>query len=237
MSRPHGHARVDRRDPRAWGKCDRCQFLFNRDQLDWDYQWSGPRLINTNLVVCDKCSDEPQEQLRVFNIPADPVPVDDPRPERYNISNNPIASIGTNIGNMNKGGGLASAFDSNPNKPFFLSAIKAISTAGLTNTIGKSWAGLNPDNPTQGPMASRFIVNAPYDAKFCASGAVVFAFQGSNVPAAFTTLYTSTTLGTVGEEIDITITPTTGYLFHQFVLTGDGTSSVSVAQLQIYRAA
>jgi len=42
------------------------------------------------MLVCDDCYDTPQEQLRTIVLPADPQPVDDPRPERYNIDNNPI---------------------------------------------------------------------------------------------------------------------------------------------------
>lgn len=235
--RPHGHARADRHKPRAWGICDKCGFLYNKHDLQWQYEWAGARTQNTNMLVCDRCLDDLQEQLRVIVLPADPTPIVNPRPENYTYADNQIATIGTNIGNMSQAAGLAAAFDSNANKPFFLSAVRYQSIAGLSNTIGKYWGGLNPNNPTQGPMVSRFVVNAPNNAKFAAAGAVAYAFQGSNASAGFTTLASGVTAGTVGETIDVTITPTTGYLYHQFVLTGDGVSSVSVAQLQIYRAA
>jgi hypothetical protein len=234
--RQHGQAKVNRRKPRAFGVCDRCGFLYNKHDLQWQYEWMGARTQNTNMLVCDRCLDDLQEQLRTVVLPADPTPLANPRPENYAYADNQIATIGTNIGNINQAAGLAAAFDSNANKPFFLSAVRYRSTAGLTNTIGKYWGGLDPNNPTQGPMASRFVVSAPNDAKLAAAGAVAYAFQGSNVPAGFTTLASGVTAGTVGEIIDVTITPTTGYLYHQFVLTGDGASSVSVAQLQIYRA-
>jgi hypothetical protein len=235
--RPHGNARADRRKPRAWGICDRCGFLYNKSDLDWQYEWAGARTSNTNMLVCDKCMDDLQEQNRVIVLPADPTPIVNPRPENYNAANNPIASIGTNRGTMTGGAGLAAAFDANTNKPFFLSAVTYNSLAGLNNTIGKNWNGLDPNNPTTGPTVTRFIVNAPNDAQLAAAGAVAWSFQGSNMPAGFTDLATGVTVGTIGEIIDVTITPTTGYLFHQFVLTGDGISSVSVAQLQIYKVA
>ena len=38
--------------------------------------------------------DVPQEQLRTILLPPDPVPVDNPRPEDYNISNGNIATLG-----------------------------------------------------------------------------------------------------------------------------------------------
>lgn len=234
--RPHGNARADRRKPRAWGICDDCGFLYNKFELEWQYEWAGARTQNTNQLKCPKCIDDLQEQLRVIVLPADPTPIVNPRPENYNYANNQIATIGTNFGTMTGAAGIKAAFDSNTNKPFFLSAVTYVSLAGLSNTIGKNWNGLNPNNPSQGPTASRFVVNAPYDAKLAAAGAVAWAFQGSNAPAGFTTLANGVTAGTVGEIIDVTITPTTGYLYHQFVLTGDGFSSVSVAQLQIYRA-
>ncbi len=234
--RPHGQARADRRKPRAWGICDKCGFLFNKFELQWQYEWAGARTQNTNRLVCDTCLDDLQEQLRVIVLPADPTPIVNPRPEDYVTSNNPVASIGGNIGTMTQAAGLAAAFDANTNKPFFLSAARYLSTAGLTNTIGKNWTGLDPNNPTTGPTVSRFIVYAPNNARLCASGSVAYAFQGSNFASfGFTTLASGNTAGTIGEIIDVTITPATGYLYHQFVLTGDGVSSVSVAQLQIYR--
>src|SRR6266436_6733560 len=234
--RPHGRARADRHSPRAWAICDKCGFLYNKKDLQWQYEWAGNRLVNQNMLVCDKCYDTPQEQIRVIILPADPTPIGNPRPERSQINNNPYTSIGSNIGTMTQAAGLAAAFDSNSNKPFFLSAVRYTSTAGLTNTVGKNWTGLDPNNPTVGLLASRFIVTAPNNAKLAAAGSVAYAFQVSNLPAGFTTLASGNTVGTIGEIIDVSITPTTTYLFHQFVLTGDGISSVSVAQLQIYSA-
>jgi len=55
------------------------------EELNWQYQWAGPRLQNLQLRVCDDCLDIPQEQLRSIIIPPDPLPVLNPRPEYYNI--------------------------------------------------------------------------------------------------------------------------------------------------------
>lgn len=202
--------------------------------MQWQYEWAGNRLVNQNQLVCDSCYDEPQQQLRVIVLPADPTPIVNPRPEAYSRDNNPISSIGGSIGTLIRGGGLAAAFDSNANKPFFLSAITTASVAGLSNSIGRSWNNLNPSNNI-GITVSRFVVTAPNNARFLASGPTAYDFQGSNDLIAWTSLSPGTTAGTIGEIIDVSITPTVNYLYHWFILTGDGTSA-SVAQLQIYKA-
>ncbi len=69
--------------PRAFSVCDRCGFVYNHKDLIWQNQWVGPRLQNLRVLVCDSCVDKPQDQLRTLLIPADPVPIDTPRPENY----------------------------------------------------------------------------------------------------------------------------------------------------------
>lgn len=230
--RPHGRAKVDRRNPKAWAVCDGCGFLYNRDDLQWQYEWFGARTESTNMLKCETCLDDLQEQLRVIVLPADPVPIQDPRPEQGVSNNNPVSPLGLNVGTMTQAAGLAAAFDYNTNKPMFLSACQYISTAGvLLNSVGKNWTGLTPDD--QGITASRFRVWAPNDAKLFGGGVCNYAFQGSQLGIGWTTLSSGTTAGTIGETIDVTITPTTGYLYHQFALTGDGVNSVSIAQLLI----
>lgn len=78
-----GRARTSARNPQAYGVCDRCGFWYNLVDLKWQYQWAGNNLINLQLRVCDTCLDVPQEQLRAIVIPADPVPVYQPRPENF----------------------------------------------------------------------------------------------------------------------------------------------------------
>ena len=46
-------------------------------------QWAGVKLQTFNMLVCRTCWDRPQEQLRTIIIPPDPIPVLNPRPERY----------------------------------------------------------------------------------------------------------------------------------------------------------
>ena len=81
--RPHGRARVNIRSPRAFGICDRCGFLYNHEELRWQFDWAGASLINKRILVCAPCEDVPQEQLRAIILPADPVPILNPRVQDY----------------------------------------------------------------------------------------------------------------------------------------------------------
>ena len=78
-----GRARTSPRDPRAFAVCDRCAIWYNHHQLRWQFDWAGASLINKRILVCDTCYDEPQNQLRAIILPADPVPIVQPRVEPY----------------------------------------------------------------------------------------------------------------------------------------------------------
>jgi hypothetical protein len=78
-----GRARVSSTNPRAFGICDRCGFLYNHSDLQWQFDWAGASLINKKILVCDTCLDVPQEQLRAIILPADPEPIVNPRVENY----------------------------------------------------------------------------------------------------------------------------------------------------------
>ena len=81
--RPHGRARVDTRNPRAFGICDRCGFLYNHSELRWQFDYAGAGLINRRILVCDICEDVPQAQLRNIILPADPTPILNARIQNY----------------------------------------------------------------------------------------------------------------------------------------------------------
>lgn len=84
--RPHPRmAETDASSPRAWGTCARCGFIGNLVNFQWQMQWRGTRLMNTNLLVCEPCVDEPQRQLGTNILPPDPVAVGNARPEQYAI--------------------------------------------------------------------------------------------------------------------------------------------------------
>lgn len=81
--RPHGRAKVSSTNPRAFGICDRCGFLYNHEHLQWQFDYAGAGLINKRILVCDDCNDTPQAQLRAIILPADPVPIQNPRVQNY----------------------------------------------------------------------------------------------------------------------------------------------------------
>ncbi len=78
-----GRARVSARSPQAAAICDRCGFVYNHCDLRYQYDWAGAMLQNLRLLVCDRCYDTPQDQNRAIVIPADPVPIVNPRPQLY----------------------------------------------------------------------------------------------------------------------------------------------------------
>lgn len=78
-----GRAVTSSRNPRAHAICDRCGFRYNHDRLRFQYDWAGASMINKRILVCEKCYDVPQEQLRAIILPADPMPIINPRVENF----------------------------------------------------------------------------------------------------------------------------------------------------------
>ena len=78
-----GRARTSPSSPRAFSVCDRCGMWYNHYRLSWQMDWAGSSLINKRLLVCSDCYDTPQQQARAIAIPADPVPIIQPRPEDF----------------------------------------------------------------------------------------------------------------------------------------------------------
>jgi hypothetical protein len=83
--RPHDRAEVDADNPRGWARCGRCYCLTNHYKLRWQFRFAGPRLINTNLLVCENCLDIPNPQERTIVIPPDPVPIKNARPSDTSV--------------------------------------------------------------------------------------------------------------------------------------------------------
>ena len=78
-----GRARTSSRNPQAHAICDGCGFRFNHVDLQWQYDYRGGELANLRILRCRDCTDVPQQQLRSFVIPADPVPIQNPRPQDF----------------------------------------------------------------------------------------------------------------------------------------------------------
>ena len=78
-----GRAKTSASSPQAHARCDRCGFRYNHVDLTWQFDWAGASLINKRLLVCRTCLDKPQEQLRAIIVPADPMPIANPRVEFF----------------------------------------------------------------------------------------------------------------------------------------------------------
>jgi len=89
-----GRARTNASAPQAHAICDRCGFRYNHVNLRWQYDWRGTTLQNLRFLVCNPCYDQPQQQLRAIVVPADPVPIQNPRIEPYvaDEANNRVTS-------------------------------------------------------------------------------------------------------------------------------------------------
>ena len=96
-----GRAITNRRNPVAHAICDRCGFRYNHPRLSWQFEYSGNQLINQRLLVCRTCLDVPQPQLKSRYVPADPLPIRDPRPEPFSADE-----------------GLSGDFNSDPSSDF-----------------------------------------------------------------------------------------------------------------------
>jgi len=79
--RATGRARVNASNPRAFAVCDRCGIWYNHFSLRRQFEWGGVKLVDTGMLVCKICYDIPNEQLRARQLPPDPVPIRNPRPE------------------------------------------------------------------------------------------------------------------------------------------------------------
>lgn len=78
-----GRARASATRPQAFGVCDRCGCWENLVNLRWQFDWRGAALQNLRILVCYRCIDTPQQQLRAIVVPADPVPVVNARVEPF----------------------------------------------------------------------------------------------------------------------------------------------------------
>ncbi len=257
--RPHGRAYVDVNNPRALGVCDFCGFLYNLQNLRWQFEWVGPRLQNQRMLVCRTCNDKPQQQLRTIVLPPDPIPVYNARPENYVNADNPMSAIGVSadfsqptygsrIGNLTSGGGINAAFDGVINKPSWVSAANlTVSDSSYGNYVGINWQGnINPyglpseiDPPVLEHSLLSVNVYAPTDRGILNGVATTLAVQasptGGSLYAEWTTITTQATTGSAGESYEITISSTMTNptsQFHRVAVLGDGSGYVSLSQVQ-----
>ncbi len=251
----HGRANVSATNPRAFAICQRCGFLYNLDQLSWQYQFVGVTLQNLRILVCPTCLDTPSEQLRQIILPVDPVPMLNARPENYVSNNNPLSPIGVDanfftpqygsrIGNLTGGGGINAPFDGNVNKQSWLCANNTISNSSYNNYVGINWTGnvsqlsmpssLLP--PTITHTVTSFTAYAPLDRGFLGSQVTSYVVQTSAIGDAtwgsWTTISSGTTSGVAGESISGDCTGSKEQ-FHRIAFLGDQLNYVAIAQLSL----
>jgi len=248
--RPHGRARISQTNPEALGVCERCGFLYNHNELSWQFDWRGPKLQNLRQLVCESCNDKPQQNgQRTIIIPPDPIPIANARPENYLNADNPLSPIGMTMtsnepaggffGTMTGGGGVIAAFNGVTNKPWFQSAYISVSDSSFGNYVAKNWSpyigGItNPSSLSYEVHAhslSSFTAYAPNDQSFVSSGPTDYLVQGSNDAVAWTTISSGTTAGTAGESISGEPTGAM-YRMHRLAFEGDGVTAIAVAQVQ-----
>ena len=78
-----GRARTNPSNPQAHAICDRCGFRYNFIDLQWQFDWRGSALQNLRILVCKRCNDTPDEQLRSIVLPPDPPPIINARVEPF----------------------------------------------------------------------------------------------------------------------------------------------------------
>ena len=257
--RAYSRYEVNPESPRAKAVCDRCGQTWQHVQLRWQFDWIGPRLQNLRFLVCPECYDKPQPNVRTIVIPADPIPIQNPRPENYTLDNSPLSAIGVSanfstpqygsrIGNLTLGGGTNSAFDGIINKYSWVSACNSgVSNSSFINYVGINWSGdvanLSMPSSLLPPVVSHTLaavsIYAPIDRSFLAASPTNYVVQSSpvdtSVYGSWTTIASGTTQGIAGESISITMTSTytnTKSQFHRVAFQGDATNYVSIAQVQ-----
>ncbi len=77
------NVKVDPQNPRGYGECDYCGHFYNLETLEYQTEWMGAAIKRTGFRQCPECLDKPQEQLRTIVLPPDPIPLKDPRPDKY----------------------------------------------------------------------------------------------------------------------------------------------------------
>jgi hypothetical protein len=77
-----GRATTNPYAPNAFAVCDSCGEWYNRVNLLVQREWYGDTLADTGFRVCSRCLSKPQPQLKPVILPLDPVPINEPRPER-----------------------------------------------------------------------------------------------------------------------------------------------------------
>jgi len=218
-------------------------------------------MANKRILVCDTCMDRAFEHNRTILIPADPIPIANPRPEFFVLDDNPISVLsmdplsavpgtvlrGANIGNLTQGRGLDAPYTGALNKPRSMSALLNPSSSATTaNWVAKNWSatpGLMPAYPPQLAgqsiglryCAVNFTAIAPDEQSFLGQVSARLTFSGWD-GAAWHSLWSGLSAGTRGEQINVTssqLADINPYYIHALSIFGDGINAAALATLQI----
>ena len=183
--------------------------MYNHDQLQWQFDYAGAGLINKRILICNPCNDTPQNQLRAIVLPADPVPIQNPRVQDYytaetttiavsqSAQTDPITGIPIypTVNLVNQDGstpttqpiGAPTGLDSNAVQPQFLSTAYRVNvnpTSVLGN--GTSTVTVNCSTPhglaTNAQVAVEGLTNNAADGIFSVTvtTATQFTYQTNN---------------------------------------------------------
>jgi hypothetical protein len=139
--RATGRASVSTTNPRAFGICDRCGFLYNHHELQWQFDYRGAALINIRLLVCETCLDVPQNQLRNIIVPADPTPIMNARTEDYPTASTDFFSTVDNFRQISSASWTGSVVTLTLDGPLTLPPINVGSTIIVSNVSPARYNG------------------------------------------------------------------------------------------------
>jgi hypothetical protein len=85
MRRHPKHTKTNPMSPRGWATDMRSGFICNAEDLIAQVEWRGLKLMPTGIRALERYIDKPQRQLGAIVISADPVGLQNARPEQYPI--------------------------------------------------------------------------------------------------------------------------------------------------------
>jgi hypothetical protein len=146
---------VDRTNPEASARCDRGGEIRKHHQLRREMIWAGARLVWNGMLCCDKHIDVPNPQDRLLVLRADPVPVENPRPDLPMTPLEYFVSDGTPGGGYTEGyvtdqhGAPLFAIPPDPNEIDDNFGVAQVDGAGNKIAVGP----LAPVTPSRFPFA------------------------------------------------------------------------------------
>lgn len=84
--RPHSKYASNSAKAGPWSTCDRCGFIWSQSDLQWQFDYvGGPVPQSQGWLVCDRCINPLTLQRQLLILPPDPPPIFNTRPENYTV--------------------------------------------------------------------------------------------------------------------------------------------------------